>query len=324
MDWRGQRDAALMMLEGEGRRAEDRVAAAVSLYELAAEDDARWPEFAAVLPRLLSDKHVQVRRMGVAMAALVLPAEESEAVLVSRLADEASEVRMEAAGQLADMARPSIRASLAAMLDDADFLVRFEAARGIAAVHHSAGLDVLIEALDKDALRFRALGSLAELGDVRALPAVQKTFGRWFLSPFERTQAAGAMVRLGDGGGAAHLMARTKKKWSADRALAIELIGEVKVAGALERLSEILKDVKDTGRGAAARGLGRLGDARALPLLAAVLEEAGAPDDLKLDAAEGLIRLKAPEARSLVERAVQTLSSREAKEEMSGMLEETP
>jgi len=321
-DWRGQRDAALMMLEGQGRRAEDRVAAAMALYELAAEEESRWPEFAATLPRLLVDKNLQVRRMGVALAALVLPPEEAEAVLVARLADEASEVRMEAAGQLADSARPSIRASLAAMLEDPDFLVRFEAARGIAAVHHSAGLEILMEALEKDALRFRALGALAELGDVRALPAVQRTFRRWFLSPFERTQAAGALIRLGDESGAQHLFSRTRKRWSADRALAIELLGEVKVAGAFERLREILKDPKDVSRGAAARGLGRLGEAQAFPFLVEVLEEAGASDDLKLDAAEGLIRLKVREARSHVERAAQTLSSREAREEMAGMLEE--
>src|SRR4051794_15580387 len=116
MDWRGQRDAALMKLEGEQRRVDDRVAAAIALYELASEDESRWPEFAPLLPRLLADKSPPVRRMGVAMAALVLESTEAQELLATRLADSASEVRMEAAGQLADMARPSIRAHLAPAL----------------------------------------------------------------------------------------------------------------------------------------------------------------------------------------------------------------
>lgn len=323
-DWRSLRDAALMDLEGEKRTSDARLAAAVALYDLAAEDHTRWPEMASVLPRLLAHALAGVRRTGVALAALVLDPTEAEELLAARLADPAPEVRMEAAGQLADLARPSIRAHLAAALQDEDFLVRFEAARGMAAVHHSAGLDVLIEALGRDDLRYRALGALAELGDARALPAVQKTFDRWFLSSFERTQAAGARVKLGDPGGAEHLLARTRKRWSPDRALALELCGELKLPNAFERLAEILQDRKDGARGAAARGLGRLGDPRALPLLVAVLEDPAADDDLKLDAAEGLCRLKVPEARAHVERALPTLGSREAREELEGMLEDRP
>ncbi|HLL54717.1 MAG TPA: HEAT repeat domain-containing protein [Myxococcaceae bacterium] len=325
-DWRSQRDAALMDLDGEQRTEQVRLQAAVALYDLAAEDDARWSEMAAVLPRLLASKVSGVRRTGVALAALILDKSESEGLIAARLSDEAEEVRMEAAGQLADLATPTIRASLAAALNDTSFAVRFEAARGMAAVQHSARLEVLVEALEHAHLRYRALGALADLGDARALPALQKLFGRWFLPYFERTQAAGALVKLGDASAAAHLLSRTKRRWgfSADRPLAIELCGEVKVPGAFERLTELLRDKGDSEacRGAAARGLGRLGDARAVPPLVEVLEDAASSDDLKLDAAEGLCRLKLPEARAHVERVLPAIGSKETRDEMAGMLEE--
>src|SRR5437660_462637 len=87
-----------------------------------------------------------------------------------------------------------------------------------------------------------------------------------------------AVRRLGDPEGARYLMERTRRRWREDRALAVELCGEVKATGALARLLEILGDQKDPCRGAAARGLGRLGDADALSALATVLEEEGQPE----------------------------------------------
>jgi HEAT repeat protein len=211
---------------------------------------------------------------------------------------------------------------LAAALNDENLSVRFEAARGMAALHHSSGLEVLTEALDDELLRFRALGALAELGDARALPAIRTVFRKFFLSAFERTQAAGAMAKLGDPEGGKHLLERTKRKWSTDRALAIELLGELKIPGALERLLQIVRDRKDTARGAAARGLGRLGDRTALDALVSLFEERQAPEDVRLDAAEGLVLLKDPQARARVEQGAAGFESEEAREEVRAMLEE--
>jgi HEAT repeat protein len=119
-------------------------------------------------------------------------------------------------------------------------------------------------------------------------------------------------------------MKRTHKKWSADRALAVELCGEVKAPGALERLRAILEDPKDPCRGAAARGLGMLGDAKALPWLLALLEDIGAPEDFRLDAADGLWRLGLPEGLARVRAAVSTFASPEAREELTELLQEKP
>ncbi|MBX5482584.1 MAG: HEAT repeat domain-containing protein [Myxococcaceae bacterium] len=298
--WREERDRALLTLES-ARRREQRIEAASVLVQLALEDRSRAEELAAHVPQLMANPDDRIRRLGVALAAAVLPPDEAERFLGDRLRDPSFDVRVEATGQLADLARPSARGLLAAMLDDPSFSIRFEAARGMAALHHPSGLEVLIEALDKDHFRFRALGALAELGDARALPAVQRVYRRWFLPGFERTQAAGAMARLGDPAGAAWLLERTRKRRGLDRGLAVELLGELKGVGAKERLLEILRDPDDPARGAAARGLGRMGDADALAPLAALLQDASAEEHDRLDAAEGLLMLGVPEGVHSVE-----------------------
>ncbi len=324
-DWRAERDRALLALERE-RDPGIRTEAAEFLFHLAAEDRSRAPEFSEALSRLLADKQVSVRRTGVGMATVVLSEEELPGFLVARLAEEESLVRLEAAGRLADLARPDCRGVLAQALEDPIFEVRFEAARGMAALKHPAGLDVLAQALDEDLLRFRALGALAELGDARVLPAIQRLFHRWLLPAFDRTQAAGVLAKLGDPEGARWLLKRSERRrwnWAQDRALAVELCGEVKAPGALERLRAILSDPKDDCRGAAARGLGRLGDPAAVPWLIALLEEPGVHEDYRLDAAEGLWLLGIPEGRDRVRAMLPSLSP-EARAELSELIQEMP
>jgi HEAT repeat protein len=322
-DWREERGRALLAL-AQGKRAEDRVNAARALVRLCVEDPTRAPELRAEIPRLLDDADQKVRRAGVALAAAALPPAEAEAFLGARLDEPSYEVRLEAVGQLADLALPSSRGRFAVALEDQALEVQFEAARGMVALRHSAGLDVLLKGLEHDHLRFRALGALAELGDPRALPAVQRLFRRLLLPAFERTQAAGAMIRLGDPSPTAYLFGRTKKRWSTDRALAVELLGEVKAEGARARLLEILGDVRDTCRGPAARGLGRLGDRSVIPALAQVVADPRAPEDLVLDAAEGLCLLGGTEARAPVQAALDGTQDPALRAELQEMLEDYP
>ncbi len=324
-DWRAERDRALLALERE-KHPGLRMEAAELLFHLAAEDASRAPELSASFQRLLADKQVAVRRTGVGMATVVLSEQELPGFFATQLADEESLVRLEAAGRLADLARPDCRGLLAQALEDPVFEVRFEAARGMATLKHPAGLDVLVEALEEDLLRFRALGALAELGDARALSAVQRLFRRWMLPAFDKTQAAGVLAKLGDAEGAAWLLKRTQRRrwnWAQDRALAVELCGEVKAPGALEQLHAIITEPKDDCRGAAARGLGRLADPKALPWLLALLDEPGVPEDYRLDAAEGLWLLGVPEGRDRV-RAVLPSLSQEARAELSELIQEMP
>src|SRR4051812_27717209 len=107
-DWRTQRDRALFVLEHDPNplvRAE----AAESICELAATAAARAPELHPAVVRLVADKQAEVRCSGLALAAMTLPPEEAEELLVRHLADGAIRVRVEAAGRLADLVRPSAR-----------------------------------------------------------------------------------------------------------------------------------------------------------------------------------------------------------------------
>ena len=320
-DWRQDRDRALLALESS-KKSDVRLQAARLLLDLATDSDVPADQLAPVLPRLLEDPDERIRAIAVALAPRVLPVDEAEDILAARAGDPSRDVRLEAVGQLADLERPSTRPVLATALDDPDFSVRFEAARGMVALRHSAGLDVLVQALDRDHLRFRALGALAELGDDRALPAIRRLHRRWFLNGFERTQAAGAMARLGDPEGGTRLLERTRRRRGGDRSLAVELLGEVKAEGAFERLREILEDPRDRSRGAAARGLGRLGDPRAVPVLLRVLEARDESADLRLDAAEGLCLLGDSAVRAQVEAAAAGWSDPDTKDELRAMLED--
>ena len=320
--WEAERERALGVLRREGVAPRERAKAADGLVRLVLEDRHLAPELRREVPGLLADRQPEVRRAGVGLAAALLPAAELREVLGPRTTDEDVAVRLEAVGQLADQASPESRSAFARGLEDASPEVRFEAARGMAALKHPAGLDVLVRALDVDALRFRALGALAELGDVRALPALRRLFGRWLLPGFERTQTAGALARLGDAEAAAWLVERSRKRRGVDRPLAVELCGEVKAPGALERLREVLLDPRDDARGAAARGLGRLGDAAAEPWLLQVLEEPAASDDVRLDAAEGLVLLKARGARERITAVLPRFASADARAEVEALLEE--
>lgn len=297
-----------------------RAEAAEAICDAAADaPEADRPEFAADVVRLVNDAQPEVRCAGLALASEVLPKPEAKDVLIRSLADKAHRVRVEAVGRLADLAMPDARGALAMALEDDLFPVRFEAARGMVALNHSAGLETLVQALEDSELRFRAASALAQLGNKDALPALRKVFHRWFLPAFDKTQLAGALASLGDADGVTHLFKRANKGWSMDRAMAIELLGEVRAPGAKEKLLEILKAKGDACRGAAARGLGRLGDRDSFDALASVLAETAA-DDVKLDVAEGLLRLDSTRAKSTLTGLV--LTDEESNVELAAMLKE--
>jgi HEAT repeat protein len=317
-----ERDALLSGLE-RARTGEARAEAAEGVCELAFEvaHPAR-ADFEPAMARFLADGQREVRCAGLALAVAVLPTAEARVVLGRHLSDPEVRVRLEAVGRLADLADPEARGALAAALEDATPAVRFEAARGMVALKHSAGLATLVEALDDADLRYRAAAALAQLADPAALPGLRKAFSRWWLPGFERTQLAGALAVLGDEEGVKHLHARLGKRWSMDRAMAAELLGEVKAPGARERLEQLLADPRDPARSAAARGLGRLGDVAAEPALLQALGDRSADEDLLLEAAEALLALGTAEGRARV--AALQLPSAEAKAELIELLAASP
>ncbi len=315
------REGALRALARPGPPSLRREAAARLVERARTSDVAEGWE--ATARTLLSDADAEVRRAGVALLALQ-PGDAAAlaARLAPALADSAPSVRMEAVGQLADAAAPELRPLLAGALQDGAFLVRFEAARGLAAIHHPAGLDVLAEGLDSPTLRFRAIGALAELGDARALVPLRRLFSRFFLNAFERTQTAGALALFGDAEGRQYLLSRLRRRHALDRPLAAELCGEAAVHEAEEALLAMVEDASDKARGAAARALGRLGSARAGPALERLAQDASVAEGTRLDVAEGLVFLLGEKARAPLAAALDVMGSAEAREELRSLLEE--
>lgn len=316
-----ERDLALMGLEGAAP-ASQRALAAEALVDLALDAPRELqPDFQPALVRLLADGQPEVRCAGLALCTLVLDAGEAMEILVRHLGSADQRLRVEAAGRLADLALPESRGALAAALEDAALAVRFEAARGMVALKHPAGFEVLVEALGDVHLRFRAASALATLGNKSAIGPLKQAFSGWLLPAFDKTQLAGALAVLGDPDGVAHLFKRAGRSWSTmDRAMAVELLGESKAPGALGRLLEILRAEGDPARGAAARGLGRLKDAAAEASLQELLGSPRASDDLKLDAAEGLLMLGGSSALASV--SALKLGDPAAAEELGALLQD--
>lgn len=316
--WRQELEAALLKIENSKDRAA-RINSATTICELAqAVTVEEQAEFAPALGRLIADKDPQLRAQGAMLAGIILPPKDAAELLLRHVGDKDELVRTWATGTLADLALPELRHTFARLIDDESERVRFEAARGMAVLKHPAGLEVLCKALDNDELRYQSVNALVELGYAEALPALRRQFERWFLPTFDRTQIAGAMARLGDDRGVAHLFKRTEKKWSADKAMAVELLGEVKAKGAKERLLELLGDKKEATRGAAARGLGLFGDQSVVPNLLPLLADPASDEELKLDVAEALWLLNTPDARAAVQAL--SLQSSEAQAELKEIL----
>lgn len=316
--WRAKLDGLLLSLERESLPvARGQVAAAI--YQLALDvREPEWPELAAAVARLVGHDEVLVRLNGLALAALVLPKSEAVELLRGFVGHAAAPLREEAVARLADFVDPSLRGTLAVALNDVEVSVRFEAARGMALLHHASGVEVLTQALQLADYRFAAAEALQELGSADALPALRDAMKGWLLPAFDRTRIAGALASFGDEAGIAHLFKRAGKRWSVDRAMAVVLLGEVKAPGAKARLLELVHNKKDSCRGAAARALGALGDVSVLDALLSLLDEPGLTDDLRLDVAEGLLKLDRPQGVDRVRTL--TFSDPESRAELAELL----
>ena len=319
MSERAVLESALSGLASEAE--EERLNAVRALLPLGGSEQHR-EALCGLLPGVLADGSARVRRLALVLATGLLPPDELVPVMTRFVADPDAGVRVEAVAVLGELGRPEARGALAAALEDDDCEVRFEAACGMAGLLHPAGLEVLVESLDVAAWRFRALACLALLGDGRALPAVQGVARKFFLPAFDRTQAMGVALKLGDGSAARHLFERSRKRWGPDRAYALELLGELKPDGARERLLEVLADTGDTCRGAAARALGRLGGEGIGERLLALFRDGSLPEGLRLDAAEGLLLLGDPRWREQVSGAVEGFPGDDARQELKALLEE--
>ena len=137
------------------------------------------------------------------------------------------------------------------------------------------------------------------LGDPSAVPEIAKVFEDDSLGEFDRTLAAAALARFGDARGARHLVARLESD-ADDRPIAAEWAGRLGVQEAIPALDALAGTDGDAAQGAAIRALGRLKAPGAEERLIRIASDGAAPEDLRMDAAEGLAELGSPQGLDLL------------------------
>jgi HEAT repeat protein len=187
-------------------------------------------------------------------------------LLIDQLKSCDSLVRGAAIDAIVEEGTPNVEV-LYPLLDDPDPVVRFKVACALAEWHDNRGLPLLIGALAIRELCFMALEALLLLGAPEAVPELKRFFGRRFLHPIERLQAAAALYRSGEPSALDFIRECLTSRKQDERGMAIELWGRLQQPGARDLLEAILADPDDAQRLDAVRGLEMLNDPRSLALL---------------------------------------------------------
>jgi HEAT repeat protein len=271
-----------------------RVDAARSLLERWRAGDVEAAQaLAPRLAELLEDPEPMVRAAALSGVRLLRNPEnlaKCESGVLALLADPVPQVRTAAIWSAIRLPGEAARAQVRAILESREESMRFAAACALSDVSDPSGMAELQAALRDDHRRQEALSALMSLGDPAAAAAVGEIFEDESLGEFDRTVAAAALARLGDVRGGAHLISRLQSDGD-DRPLAAEWAGRLGVKDAIPILEEIAAAEGDASRGAAIRALGRLQAPGAEQRLQQLATDAEAPEDLRMDAAEGLAEL---------------------------------
>lgn len=222
-----------------------------------------------------------------------------ESGVIALLADPVPQVRAAAVWAAIRIPGDAARTQVRAALQSEEETMRFSAACALADVHDSAALPELTAALRDDHRRQEALSALMSLGDAGALPEIARLSEDESLGEFDRTLTAAAMARFGDAQGGAHLVSRIEAG-ADDTPIAAEWAGRLGVQDAVGALTQLAETDGDPAQGAAIRALGRLRAEGAEARLLGLAGDPHAPEDLRMDAAEGLAELGTEPALELL------------------------
>jgi HEAT repeat protein len=256
------------------------------------------------LEGLLEDAEPQVRIAGLGAVRMMRKPENLEkhaSAVLALLADRAAQVRTAAVWTAARLPGPAAREQVRILLGSAEEPMRFAAACALSDQRDPAAVPQLVAALREDYRRQEALSALLSLGDPGALPGVAELFEDESLGELDRTLAAAVLARVGDPRGAAYLVERVATDGD-DRPIAAEWAGRLGVAEAAPALEELAASEGEPARGAALRALGRLGSTGAEERLLSIATSAEEPEDLRMDAAEGLAEIGSPAAVAALRR----------------------
>ena len=280
-----------------------RVDAARALLERWRSGDVHAAEVLAPRLRdLLEDPEPLVRAAALSGVRLLRKPENlsrCESAVLALLADPVPQVRTAAIWSALRLPGEAARARVRAILESGEESMRFAAACALSDVQDPAALGELQAALADDHRRQEALSALMSLGDPSAVPEIAKVFEDDSLGEFDRTLAAAALARFGDARGARHLVARLESD-ADDRPIAAEWAGRLGVQEAIPALDALAGTDGDAAQGAAIRALGRLKAPGAEERLIRIASDGAAPEDLRMDAAEGLAELGSPQGLDLL------------------------
>src|SRR2546423_4432768 len=250
------------------------------------------------LPALFEDNEPQARVAALGAVRMMRKTENLEkhaSAVLALLADRVAQVRTAAVWAAARLPGPAARHQVRALLDSDEEPMRFAAACALSDQADAAALPQLVAALREDYRRQEALSALMSLGDPAAVPGIAELFEDESLGELDRTLAAAALARLGDARGATHLVERVASDGD-DRPIAAEWAGRLRIAEAIPPLEEPAAADGEPARGAALPALGRLGATGVEQRLLAIATSADEPEDLRMDAAEGLAEIGSPAA----------------------------
>ena len=277
----------------------ERVDALRGLVERWRSGDAQAAELIAPrLPDLLEDPEPLVRAAALSALRLLQKPEnlqKCESAVLALLADPAPRVRTAAIWAAMRIPGEAARTQVRAALGSTEESMRFAAACALAEARDSAALPELLAALRDDHRRQEAISALMALGDAAAVPELEKLLEEEPVGDFDRTLTAAALARFGDARGIEHLISRIEMDGD-DRPVATEWAGRLGVHDAIPVLSELAETEGAVARGAAMRALGRLKAVGAEERLLRIAGDPDAPEDLRMDAAEGLAELGTPAA----------------------------
>lgn len=287
----------------EEGQPKERIAAAAQLVDRCRADPATRERYLMRFVTLLADDSPAIR--GEAAIGVVVCDEKGEHVdrVARLLRDPKPGVRLQAAHVLASLGLPELRDRLAGALADEDVLVRVAVASALADAGDRRGIPALVEAVDHKLARIDALLALGRLAAPEGEAPARRILGKLFAASFDRVAAASVLAALGYPEGGKYLVARADKRRAADRQMAIELLGERKVAGAGALLKAIAGRPGDPGRGPALRAWASLGEDDGRAEAARVLVDEREDPDVRMDAAEGLLLAGREADRAALERA---------------------
>ncbi len=245
--------------------------------------------------RLTRDDIEAVRAESAVVLAILTSAPAPKKVVdaLHRLLDDNAPVRREAAAALGDVGGEQAQAWLQRHLDDEDIDTRFEVAFALAGLQDASGLGMLTAALEDPKRRLDACEAIARLGEPVGIEPLNALITKRLLPWPDRLTALAALHRLGDPDAGRLLVERTVAWGSAERAMALGLIGRYQIAAGYDALIAVATKKRDRLRGVAVRALGELGSQEGLPTLRAIAEEPKLPEELREELAEAIAKLEA-------------------------------